>query len=126
MDFDLIWDVVKITGVSAAVSAMLNYLFPSKSSATTTSARWIDFFSGLLQFAVYLTLAYNTVEYIDPGPITPIASVSFLWGIWFMPQMTAKIVDWFQSLQLPNMHSASASSCSSCPSQSADATGTNQ
>lgn len=120
MDFDLIWDVIKIVGVGAGVSASLNYIFPAPSSTPTTSALWIDFISAVLQFGVYLTLTVNTVQYIDPGDIAPSAQLAYIWGIYFMPQMTSKFVNWFHSLHIPTLKddTATGANCSSCSDNS--------
>ena len=118
MDFDLIWDVIKIVGVSAGVSASLNYIFPAPTAAKTNSALWIDFVSAVLQFGVYLTLTVNTVQYIDPGDISPTASLAYIWGIYFMPDMSLKFVNWFQSLHIPTLKTVTDSNCSSCTTNS--------
>lgn len=118
-------DVLIVFSTSTVLSLALEWLFGPAQPSTNQHDVWIQFFSGMSQFFIYVVAApqiaaslYYLSCYGAPGMTT---SLTFFWGILFQTNMRAKIVDWYQVAVDPKLYTGgadknktAAASCSTC------------
>jgi len=101
-------NVLIVFSTSTVLSLALEWLFGPAQPSTNQHDVWIQFFSGISQFFIYVVAAPQIASAIYPlacyGAPGMTASLTFFWGILFQTNMRAKIVDWYQVAVDPSMY----------------------
>ncbi len=109
-------NVLVVFSSSTVMSLALEWLFGPYHKVSTPLDIWLQFFSGVSQFFIYVVATPQLVAMINPpsifGPPGMTASLCFFWGFLFMTNMRAKVIDWYSLAVDPSLYT-SASSCSS-------------
>jgi hypothetical protein len=114
-------DILVCFSTSTALALALEWLFGPVHPTTNQHDLWIQFFSGISQFFVYVVAAPQIAAALYPysvyGAPGMTSSLTFFWGILFQTNMRAKIVDWYQSAVDPALYTNGGNkdaSCSTC------------
>lgn len=112
--FNQFTNVLVVFTSSTVMSLALEWLFGAYQKVSTPMDIWLQFFSGIAQFFVYVVATPQLVSLIAPpaiyGPPGMTASLCFFWGFLFMTNMRAKVIEWYTNAVDPSLYVRSCSS----------------
>lgn len=122
------------------MSSALEWIFPVSDASGSDTDKWIQLAGAWVQLALYVHFVPRLARFILGRSYTGFDNYIYAFGFLLMPQMTQKILNWYNSLQITagapwsksdqekvmigdlpsteqtySSHSVSNESCSTCP-----------
>jgi len=118
--FNTFTNVLVVFSSSTVMSLALEWLFGPYHKVSTPLDLWLQFFSGISQFFIYVVATPQLATVLTPmavyGPPGMTASLCFFWGFLFMTNMRAKVTDWFTFAVDPALYKSTGCSSGQCTS----------